>query len=57
MSKTKKFPKDELAEAGTVKSEKAEGSKMIKKELKAGTEAHKGVAKKALKLLAKKKEK
>ena len=55
MSKTKKFPKDELAEAGTVKSEKAEGSKMIKKELKAGTEAHKGAAKKALKLLAKKK--
>lgn len=41
----------ESREKGTVKSEKAEGAAVLRKELKAGTEQHKGAAKKALKQL------
>jgi len=48
-----KFPKDELREKGTVKSEKAEGLKKINQELKNGTEKHVSAAKKAKKLLKK----
>ena len=49
----KKFPKEELAESGSVAQEKKEGAPMIKKELREGTEAHPKAAKQALKQLGK----